>query len=246
MPFLKKPRTTEPPVKQWDKKAQKCGLLHTVYSANGDRYRGEWLDNKKHGNGMQVWKKTGIIYDGEWSFGKRHGYGVLTKFHREQKEYVRVYAGGWQNDKKEGVGTYFYSPLAFYEGHWSKDQRAGWGRMQYENGEVYEGEWLKDKHDGQGVLLLANGNRYEGAWRDGKKNGHGKFFYLDRGQLYEGLWVDGVAKSGTLSDFGRETALNPTMYPIPKVCLIDAQSVLMEAQSNLTEDEGKSTTGTFP
>lgn len=50
---------------------------------------------------MQVWKKTGIIYDGEWSCGKRHGYGVLTEFHPEQKEYVRVYAGGWQNDKKE-------------------------------------------------------------------------------------------------------------------------------------------------
>lgn len=217
MPFLKKPQTTEPLTKVWDKKAQKCGLHHTVYAVNGDQYRGEWLDNKKHGKGMQVWKQAGITYDGDWRCGKRNGYGLLAMFDPEKKEYVRVYAGGWKNDKKEGAGKYFYSSSAFYEGQWSKDQKAGWGRMEYENGDVYEGEWLEDKHHGQGVLFLTNGNRYVGTWRDGKKNGHGKFFYLDRGQLYEGFWVDGVAKCGTLSDFEREAVPNPTMYPFPKV-----------------------------
>ncbi|KAI7793500.1 MORN repeat-containing protein 3 [Triplophysa rosa] len=241
MPFLKKPQTTEPLVKVWDKKAQKCGLHHTVYSVNGDQYSGEWLDNKKHGKGMQVWKQAGIIFDGDWSCGKRNGFGLLAKFDTEKKEYVRTYAGYWKNDKKEGAGTYFYGPSAFYEGHWSKDQRAGWGRMEYENGDVYEGQWLEDKHHGQGVLFLANGNRYVGMWRDGKKNGRGKFLYLDRGQLYEGFWVDGVAKCGTLTDSEREAAPSPTIYPIPKVCLLDPQSVLMEAQSYLTENDEKST-----
>lgn len=56
-----------------------------------------------------------------------------------------------------------------------------------------------------------------GTWSDGQKNGHGKFFYLDRGQLYEGFWVDGIAKCGTMLDFGREAAVRPTVYPIPKV-----------------------------
>lgn len=56
-----------------------------------------------------------------------------------------------------------------------------------------------------------------GTWSDGQKNGHGKFFYLDRGQLYESFWVDDVAKCGTLSDFGREAAVRLTVYPIPKV-----------------------------
>lgn len=50
MPFLKTQQTTAPLVKVWDKKAQKCGLHHTIYSVNGDQYRGEWWDNKKHGN----------------------------------------------------------------------------------------------------------------------------------------------------------------------------------------------------
>ncbi|KAK9968632.1 hypothetical protein ABG768_002947 [Culter alburnus] len=182
-----------------------------------------------------------MIYDGEWRCGKREGFGTLSKTDPETKEYVRVFVGSWRNDKKEGAGTYFYSPSAFYEGQWSEDQRSGWGRMQYENGELYEGEWLKDKHHGQGLLLLANGNRFVGTWSDGQKNGHGKFLYLDRGQLYEGFWVDGVAKCGTLSDFGREAADRPPVYPIPKVCLQDSQAVLMEAQAYFTEEKEKST-----
>ncbi|XP_051540531.1 MORN repeat-containing protein 3 [Myxocyprinus asiaticus] len=246
MPYLKKPRTIELPVKLWDKKAQKCGPHHTVYSVNGDQYKGEWLDNKKHGQGAQLWRKAEMVYEGDWSCGRRDGYGTLSKLDPEKKEYVMVYAGGWQNDKKEGTGTYFYSPSAFYKGQWSKDQRSGWGRMQYDNGDKYEGEWLKDKHHGLGLLVLANGNRYEGTWRDGKKNGHGEFFYLDRGQLYEGFWVDGVAKCGTVSDFGREDALKPTVYPIPMVCLLDTESVLMEAQAYFTKVREKPTTANIP
>uniref|UniRef100_A0A8C1UXC0 MORN repeat-containing protein 3 n=1 Tax=Cyprinus carpio TaxID=7962 RepID=A0A8C1UXC0_CYPCA len=222
MPFLKRPQTTEPLVKLWDKKAQKY------------QYTGEWMDNEKHGKVTQVWKKTGMIYDGDWRCGKREGCGTLISRYK----FLAFYA--------KGAGTYFYSLSAFYEGQWRGDQRSGRGQMQYENGELYEGEWLKDKHHGEGLLLLANGNRFVGTWSDGQKNGHGKFFYLDRGQLYESFWVDDVAKCGTLSDFGREAAVRLTVYPIPKVCLQDSQAVLMEARAYFTEDKEKSTETTIP
>jgi len=48
MPFLKSPKREEP-WKCSDELAQKKGILHTVYSINGDEYTGEWLNNKKHG-----------------------------------------------------------------------------------------------------------------------------------------------------------------------------------------------------
>lgn len=67
--------------------------------------------------------------------------------------------------------------------------------------------------------VSANGNRYEGSWKNDMKNGEGKFFYLDRGQVYTGTWVDDTAKCGTLEDFGRETATDPPIYPIPEVGL---------------------------
>ena len=49
------------------------------------------------------------------------------------------------------------------------------------------------------------------------KNGSGKYFYLDKGQLYEGVWVNDIPKCGTVQDFGREGAPEPTQYPIPEV-----------------------------
>ncbi|XP_010875861.2 MORN repeat-containing protein 3 isoform X1 [Esox lucius] len=231
MPHLKKLRQVEPLAKLWDRKAQKCGLRHTIFSVNGDNYTGDWLDNKKHGKGTQTWKTHGAIYDGDWKYGKRDGYGIYSKLLSAPYEYSREYSGEWRNDKKHGLGTYFYTDSASYEGEWREDQRSGWGRMYYDNGDIYEGEWLKDKQHGQGMLRLSNGNRYEGNWKYGKKNGNGKFFYLDKGQLYEGFWVDGVAKCGTVTDFGREEAPKPTVHPIPKVLLLDVQSVLMETQS---------------
>uniref|UniRef100_A0AAY5KSA5 MORN repeat-containing protein 3 n=2 Tax=Esox lucius TaxID=8010 RepID=A0AAY5KSA5_ESOLU len=215
MPHLKKLRQVEPLAKLWDRKAQKCGLRHTIFSVNGDNYTGDWLDNKKHGKGTQTWKTHGAIYDGDWKYGKRDGYGIYSKLLSAPYEYSREYSGEWRNDKKHGLGTYFYTDSASYEGEWREDQRSGWGRMYYDNGDIYE----------------ANGNRYEGNWKYGKKNGNGKFFYLDKGQLYEGFWVDGVAKCGTVTDFGREEAPKPTVHPIPKVLLLDVQSVLMETQS---------------
>jgi len=48
MPLLKPPKSAEP-WKCSDELAQKKGILHTVYSINGDEYTGEWLNNKKHG-----------------------------------------------------------------------------------------------------------------------------------------------------------------------------------------------------
>lgn len=52
MPFVKYPRTAEPLWNEWDRKAQKNGLRHTIYAVNGDHYTGEWLDNLKHGKNI--------------------------------------------------------------------------------------------------------------------------------------------------------------------------------------------------
>lgn len=67
------------------------------------------------------------------------------------------------------------------------------------------------------ITVSANENRYEGSWKDDKKNGPGKFYYLTHGQLYEGVWLEDVAKCGTMTDFDRNSAPEPTQYPIPKV-----------------------------
>ena len=49
MPHLKQPKRTEPLWKEWDEKAQKNGIRHTVYSVNKDEYTGDWANNLKDG-----------------------------------------------------------------------------------------------------------------------------------------------------------------------------------------------------
>ncbi|XP_041826085.1 MORN repeat-containing protein 3 [Melanotaenia boesemani] len=231
MPVIKRSKKNLPNSTLKDLKSQKCGLRHTVFSVSGNKYTGEWRDDKKHGKGTQVWKRPAAVYNGEWKFGKPDGYGDYSVLLPGSQEYTRRYSGGWKNGKKHGDGMYFYNNLAFYEGEWSENQRSGWGRMYYDNGDIYEGEWMKDKRDGQGIIRFSNGNWYEGTWQHGQKNGNGKFYYSDKGMLYEGFWVDGVAKCGTLSDYERDAAPTPAKLPIPKVCLVDVESVLREAES---------------
>ena len=49
------------------------------------------------------------------------------------------------------------------------------------------------------------------------KHGPGKFYYLDSGQVFEGVWVQDTPKCGTMRDFGRDNAPEPTQYAIPSV-----------------------------
>ncbi|CAH2295848.1 MORN repeat-containing 3 [Pelobates cultripes] len=237
MPLVKSPKKAEPPWKEWDHKAQKSGLRHSVYSVNGDEYSGEWFNNLKHGKGTYTWKRTHSEYEGEWECGRRSGFGTFSVQDPTTGVYVKVYSGSWKNDKKHGYGTKFYSDKEYYEGDWKDGKRSGWGRMYFANGDIYEGEWLEDKHNGQGMLRLANENRYEGSWKGGKKHGPGKFYYLDKGQLYEGIWLEDIPKCGTMIDFTSTEAPFPTKYPIPEVKLEDANGVLAEARKSFLEDQ---------
>ena len=44
---------------------------------NGDAYRGECVDETRHGRGRHVCS-TGDVYDGGWKDDKRHGVGTMT------------------------------------------------------------------------------------------------------------------------------------------------------------------------
>ncbi|XP_007900422.2 MORN repeat-containing protein 3 [Callorhinchus milii] len=237
MPFLR-PRTNPQTLwREWDRKAQKNGLKRTVYSVNGDEYTGEWRDNKKHGKGTQIWKVNGARYDGDWENGKRNGFGTYSIPDPATGEYKKVYSGEWKHGKRQGFGTNFSSDEELFEGYWFNGKKSGWGRMYFTDCSVYEGEWLNDKPNGYGMLRLPNENRYEGSWKDGKKHGQGKFFYFEKGQFYSGVWNEDIAKCGTMIDFGRENALQPTSFPIPQLQMVDASAVLEEAKSMFLEVE---------
>ncbi|XP_019504433.1 PREDICTED: MORN repeat-containing protein 3 [Hipposideros armiger] len=97
---------------------------------------------------------------------------------------------------------------------------------------------LPPRDSGSRLHPTENGNRYEGYWQRGLKNGSGRFFHLDHGQLFEGFWVDDVAKCGTMIDFGRDEAPQPTQFPIPEIKLLDPDGVLEEALAMFKKTQG--------
>ena len=105
---------------------------------NGEKYVGEWRDDKKNGQGTYTWP-NGEKYVGEWRDDKYNGQGTLTLPNGEK------YVGEWRDDKKNGQGTFTFP-----------------------DGEKYVGEFKDDEYNGQGTLTFANGTVNEGIWKDDK------------------------------------------------------------------------------
>lgn len=74
----------------------------TVHLENGVKYTGQWLGDKRDGEGTQEWP-DGARFEGQWSNGLAHGHGKFTHHDGD------VYEGQWVEDKATGEGVYHHS-----------------------------------------------------------------------------------------------------------------------------------------
>ena len=145
---------------------------------NGDRYEGEFRDDKS--NGLGVYKfANGNRYEGEFQKGKFNGKGVY-KFTNGNR-----YEGEFKNDKFSGNGVFIFANGVRYEGEFYNGKYNGQGILKFTNGNSYEGQFQNDKSNGKGVFTFAKGDRYEGAFRNGKFNGQGIYKFAN-GNHYRG------------------------------------------------------------
>ena len=125
------------------------GYFHNCFGLfkydNGDKYLGEWQNDKSHGQGTYTWA------DGD------------------------IYIGEYKNDLMDGRGTYTWSAGDKYVGEWQNDQRHGQGTYIYSTGNKYVGRYKNSKKHGQGTFTWANGDRYVGEYKDGMSNGQGTY-----------------------------------------------------------------------
>jgi hypothetical protein len=82
-----------------------------VLDTGKDRYEGEFLNNKRHGYGINRWA-NGEVYKGSWKDDKRHGTGV-TLFPNGGR-----YEGEYQGNRRQGRGVYFKPGGSYVAGFW--------------------------------------------------------------------------------------------------------------------------------
>lgn len=126
------------------------------------QYKGQWLDNKKHGIGQQKYAGVGQYY-GYWEEGERHGEGVMTYLNKD------VYSGNWSGGKKDGQGTYiFFKTGEKYVGIFKNGQLVK-GQWRYPNGSFFEGNFGFNQPKGAGKWQFANGNVVDGIYTQTKR-----------------------------------------------------------------------------
>ena len=102
----------------------------------------------------------------------------------EIKEYNNGrYIGNIVDNKREGIGIFFYTDGKRYEGEWKDDKINGKGIMLYKNGDKYEGYFKNEKKEGKGIYYYNNGNIYEGDWKNNIKHGKGIFYGEDKRKM---------------------------------------------------------------
>jgi hypothetical protein len=153
----------------------------TLTYVDGGKYVGAWENNMRNGEGVNIWK-NGDEYEGGWKNSKKHGQGRFT--YANGGEYV----GDWANDMKNGHGVSTWPNGDRYEGNWKNNTKHGSGIMYYADGGSYKGEWTGNLRHGQGLNKWSNGEKYDGTWKENKKHGHGTFYDAD-GSKHDGEWA---------------------------------------------------------
>lgn len=79
-----------------------------------------------------------------------------------------IYVGGYLYNKKQGKGRCKYHNGDTYDGMFDNDKRNGIGTyISIKVKRKYEGEWKDDKLHGRGIMTT-NKEKYIGIWNEGK------------------------------------------------------------------------------
>ena len=155
-----------------------------TYSLSGDYYKGSFINGKKDGNGIMIYK-NGTRYEGSFKNNRHEGFGKLKQLDGE------TFIGEWKDGKINGNGVRCHCNGDRYIGSYVNNIRNGHGNYTFSNGDSYEGNWLNGKATGKGVFKFKNGDIYEGEFKENIIVGHGSF-KTKNGDVYCGIFKNGL------------------------------------------------------
>lgn len=236
-----------------DKNVIKDKKTYSFPFVGGATYKGEWLNDVKHGFGTYK-NPDGTVYEGDWKNNMKNGRGTIWR--KRNKLTVKEYIGEWKDDKMEGEGSFYFENEDIYHGKFQNGTLCGRGKYLFKDGSKYEGEFENGLKCGFGTFYSNNGDIYEGYWLNDKKEGPGKYSYLTTKKVYEGEWVNDKPKCGEfrnatieeLAIFNRHEALTEQLpeslrkdesFAIPTLGVEAPLQILKESITNIRDERDK-------
>ena len=161
---------------------------------NGERYQGDFNNNKREGKGIYYYN-NGNKYIGDWKNGLKEGKGIL--YYNNGNKYI----GDFKNNLREGKGKIYFNDGQIYEVYMKLNQIEGKVKLYFKNGEIYEGDIKNQIKEGYGNYYYKDGRKYYGNWKNNKYNGKGILYSSKGDKIYEGDWNNGIREGkGTYYD----------------------------------------------
>ena len=168
-----------------------CGSIKTISDS--------WFKNKINGLGIRINIEDETIYKGEFLESKKNGLGVFI-----YKDGTTSY-GEWIDDKLNGYGIIKYSNESIYAGQFKDNIFHGFGEFLWYDGKYYIGEYNMGIKDGFGIFVwnFDKSDAYIGFWENGKTSGIG--IKLDDSNYKLCYWKEGrkitIIKNWELDDY---------------------------------------------
>ena len=138
------------------------------------------------------------------------------------------YLGQAVNNKKQGIGAYYFDNGGRFEGEYYNDEINGSGIYFWNDNHYFAGTWVNGKRTGYGIEVRADGSftcqyweneqmigkpiihnakrlnfsngYYIGEVSNGVAHGKGKYYWND-GSTFEGTWLNGIINGSGLLTF---------------------------------------------
>ena len=131
------------------------------FHLNKGHYHGQIYGGIKEGYGI-CYYKNGDKYEGNWKDNKKDGKG---SFYYNEKE--EVYKGNFINDYPNGNGIYYFKNGDRYEGLFKDGKKHGEGTIFFANGGRFQGFFKNNLKHGKGIYKNKFGHIKNEYWENG-------------------------------------------------------------------------------
>ena len=125
-------------------------------------YTGNYIDDKKEGQGHIEYKRTGDIYTGNFNKGSINGCGDYTWGNQNN------YKGDFKLGKMHGKGKYTWPDGSEYEGDYKNNIKEGFGKFKWVGNRVFIGPFIGGKPHGKGKLIVDGKSEVDATFIEGK------------------------------------------------------------------------------